>query len=236
MMLNGDCTELSSNADLPWVSWSSLAETNNSARMHQEVVFARRPSVFRFVAAFDVTRAVPKSANVRPILDLQDVAQNAPIASGLAKSVPLPVSEDVFDVRDTYPLVRRVFGGTVSQTASYYGVSRKTLYKWLGSDEVPGVRDRQLIRAKALFRIAKFVENTLETPDKSLAHVVEQSAMGDLLSASDLNEEVVLSRLRDTLSSGSFDDKVGGRLSLAHRLAAAGAVLPPGKEDLDVLL
>lgn len=140
-----------------------------------------------------------------------------------------------FDVRESYGLVRTVFGGTIGRTAEYYGVSRKTIYQWINSEGVPTLQARQAQRAKLLESAAKHVRSQLGEQSKKYTLL---STSGLSLDAILVAEKIDLAELRscveeiqNLINSNPQEDS-----SLSANLEKKGFFPPDGEDDLDPLI
>lgn len=139
-----------------------------------------------------------------------------------------------FDVRESYGLVRSVFGGTIGRTADYYGVSRKTIYQWINSEKAPSLQNRQIERAKLLESAAKYVKNKLGRKAKSYTEqVVGKSSLDEILSAESIDSEDLQAWVEGIQRMLDGEQQ---EVTLAEKLQRNGFFPPEGEEDLEPLI
>lgn len=139
-----------------------------------------------------------------------------------------------FDVRESYGTVRSVFGGTIGRTAEYYGVSRKTIYQWINSEQAPSLQNRQFERAKSLESAATFVRAKLGRKAKNYTReVVGTSSLDEILAADSINFTALKTWVE------GLERKLDGQqphTPLAEKLKRNGFSPPEGEEDLEPLI
>ena len=178
---------------------------------------------------------------VMVVADLSDAlgASNAPVSLDRIPEIQSvnrahTLKESGFDVRESYGMVRSVFGGTIGRTAEYYGVSRKTIYQWNNSEQAPSLQNRQLERAKSLESAATFVRAKLGRKAKNYTReIVGESSLDEILAA----ESIDFTALQTWVDE--LERKLQGQhqnRTLAEMLSQNGFFPPEGEEDLEPLI
>ena len=145
------------------------------------------------------------------------------------------VDNSEFDVRESYGLVRSVFGGTIGRTADYYGVSRKTIYQWINSDRAPSLQNRQVERATLLESAAKYVRVKLGRKAKKYAKKsVGAVSLDGILSAESIDLDDLRAWVEGIQKEVNFDQQT--EASLAEKLERNGFFPPDGEDDLEPLI
>jgi len=161
---------------------------------------------------------------------LSDVQAMVDHAYGLKE-----IENQKFDVRESYSLIRHVFGGTIGRTADYYGVSRKTIYQWLNSDSVPSLQTRQVDRAMLLESAAKYVHSKLGDKSKEYAKIkINDLSLDELLAAQSIDLEKLRRWVNGIQEQVVSDEKIA--ISLADKLEERGFSPRSGDNDLDPLI
>ena len=140
-----------------------------------------------------------------------------------------------FDVRNSFGLVRLVFGGTIGRTADYFGVSRKTIYQWINSEEIPNLQNRQARKAADLESAAKYVQSLIGEKSKLYVKTDAQGASLDEILAS---EVIDFQKLKNTVSVIKTQLAPRGikKSSLSERLEKKGFSVRDDEDGLEPLI
>ena len=195
---------------------------DNDSMVENAPAFIERRNVLKivggsavFIAAefSGVFGALNDSIRLDQISDIQQVVDQA---YGLKE-----IESQQFDVRQSYGLVRFVFGGTIGRTADYYGVSRKTIYQWINSENAPSLQTRQVERAMILESAARYVKTRLGKNSKEYVKVKKDDlSLDDILSAESIDLAMLriwVEEIRQHIESDELDSE-----SIADRFEKKG--------------
>lgn len=192
-----------------------------------------------------VLQTIAGTAMVMVAADFSDTlgAFNAPVTvdqipkiQSVNQAYPLNEIDSLgFDVREAYGLVRTVFGGTISRTAAYYRISRKTIYQWINSESVPSLQSRQVQRAKLLESAAKYVKSQLGEQSKKYTLLqADNTSLDDILAAENIDMVKLRACVKEIQNHIKSSPKE--KLFLAENLEKKGFFPPDGEDDLDPLI
>ena len=165
------------------------------------------------------------TSNARTVFE--DAVSDIPIGAGSQGAV-----ERATDVREIFGTAKAAFGFSVSETARLFSVSRKTLYAWLASEDIPQPHRRQIVRALAVERTAEHAMRQLSTPIGTDAELkLNGHKLMELVSNSRFKEAAIVEWI-DALASRRRREPRVSR-SFSEQLKNSGFAMPPGANEHD---